>query len=389
MAGAGVGAAADAHVVEQRPRHGELLRRVEWTVPGVEILPGQASHFRRVGGAALADGAANAGAEIADEASRHVVAAQAVQRRIKPGQLRLRHGDAEVKRGQDLEAGGVERLHRRRERIELVRREVAERHEDAHGHEPVRERRDGQLAPGREAVAGGRSQGEGGLGRWIASGHVGARSVGGDLGVVFVEEPDQSLIAEVVAEKADARMATVRAAALVVEERRERHRRADALRSGERVEELQPQPRLEADSAGEIRLEDRLALRRPLRDEAEVVALGEPGVGGAVGEGDLELARQAVGEVEAVERVREGARIRRDVEDRIGEQPGVGADQRVAEGVAAAAAEAEAGRFASFERGRDLGGRDAVELEVLSGGEMDEIAAVAAEYRRRRAEVAG
>ena len=111
--------------------------------------------------------------------------------------------------------------------------------------------------------------------------------------------------------------------------------------------------------------------------------------GGAVGEGDLELARQAVGEVEAVERVREGARIRRDVEDRIGEQPGVGADQRVAEGVAAAAAEAEAGRFASFERGRDLGGRDAVELEVLSGGEMGEIAAVAAEDRRRRAEVVG
>ena len=204
-----------------------------------------------------------------------------------------------------------------------------------------------------------------------------------------MEEPDQSLVAEIVAEKADARMATVRAAALVVEERRERHRRADALRGGERVEELQSQPRLEADSAGEIRLEDRLALRRPPRDEAEVVALGEPGVGGAVGEGDLELARQAVGEVEAVERVREGARIRRDVEDRIGEQPGVGADYRVAEGVAAAAAEAEAGRFASFERGRDLGGRDAVKLEVLAGGEMDDIAAVAAEDRRRCAQVAG
>ena len=116
--------------------------------------------------------------------------------------------------------------------------------------------------------------------------------------------------------------------------------------------------------------------------------MGDVGVSRTVRETDFQLAGESVGEVEGVEGVGKSLCVRNDVKNRIFVKTRIGTHERVAEGVAAAAAEAEAGRFASFERGRDLGGRDAVELEVLSGGEMGEIAAVAAEYRRRRAEVA-
>ncbi len=68
-------------------------------------------------------------------------------------------------------------------------------------------------------------------------------------------------------------------------------------------------------------------------------------------------------------------------------EAGVGADARVAEGVAAAAPEVEADGLAGVERGGDVRGGDAVELEVLARRQVDVAAAVGAQEGGGVAEV--
>ena len=64
---AGIRAPADAHVVEERARDGDFPGRVEGLVRRVEVGGDGAPDGGSVGDAALADGAADAGADVADE----------------------------------------------------------------------------------------------------------------------------------------------------------------------------------------------------------------------------------------------------------------------------------------------------------------------------------
>ena len=201
-----------------------------------------------------------------------------------------------------------------------------------------------------------------------------------------MEELDEPLVAEILAQETDACMRTVGAAALVVEECGDGHGDADAVRDGEGIEQLEAEPGLEADAAAEIGLEDALAVD-DLGEEPEVVRLGDGGVGRTVRETDFQLAGEPVGEVEGVEGVGKSLCVRNDVENRIFVKTRIGAHERVAEGVAAAAAEAEADRLAGRERGGDLSGRNTVELNVLACGQVGVVAAVGPEDVRGVTEI--
>ena len=185
------------------------------------------------------------------------------------GKLVLGHDETEVKCRDDLQPRGAVRVQGIGKVRELGSGQIAEGYTDADGRQAARERRDGKRLPGLEAV-GFRGVGrEGRRGERHDFGRDGLRRIRRLL-VVRAEELHEPLVAEVLAEEADARVRTVGAAALVIEERGERHGGADAVLDGEGVEDLDAKLRLEADAAGKVGLEDALAVD-DLGEEAEVV----------------------------------------------------------------------------------------------------------------------
>ena len=160
------------------------------------------------------------------------------------------------------------------------------------------EGRHGERAPGVEARARGGVDGKDRGGRRFGGRQV--HALGRHPVERGLEEAREFRVAEVFAQEADARVRAVRAAAPFVEEDGEGLRESDAVRGGQGVEEPEAEARFEADAAAEVGLEDGVAVDG-LREEAEVVRLGENGVGRAVRKGDLELAGETVGGVEGGE----------------------------------------------------------------------------------------
>jgi hypothetical protein len=134
--------------------------------------------------------------------------------------------------------------------------------------------------------------------------------------------------------------------------------------------------RLGAQAARDVNAEPPFPVAK-LGDEAEIVEARKRGIRIGAGEGDLELARQqpgvGLGDEPAGERERVGAGI----EDLVHADTGLGRDEDVADGIAAAAARGQT-EFEQFAHGLDnLLQRDVVDLELLPRGDVDRRAAVA------------
>jgi hypothetical protein len=293
-------------------------------------------------------------------------------------------GFGDVAQAEVLAEGGAqdgiaERLEEKGEANGVLVAEVAEEDRNEDGEQAgLLLRFDVALLPEmelRRVIRGGGEVGRDGGGGQILKGEGRGRLVAYELQLLFVQLAE-ALFAEGVPEEAKTCGVAVLAVAVLVEEAFDRCRHGVDIVGGDELVQQVADLRLGAQTAGNVDAEALLPVAK-LGDEANIVEARVACVRLGVGEGDLELARQHPGVGLGDEAGGEGERVRAGVEDFIDTHAGVGRDEDVADGVAAASARDEADAQKLAHGGDHVLKRDVVDLELLAGGDVDPGAAVA------------